>query len=477
MCPEPSPGLTNRTYALVLTIIFPIYVAVGLGLFVYYRSSSVLLRKRPLVYLLIMLSGSIVCWSTTVLYTYLGPDAFPCWLSTMLFYFVAPLLMSPLILKDTRYLSEVAAIKLGREIYMQRKESLRSQTSNLGIDVEFEAVRANSSCENFAAHLRIFFRLKRHKEDRLKNVQFTQSWGFLVFWMSNLCMPFILAFLIRLITEPVWINNCYGCTMFLVDQEILMIYFISGGLVGNSMHARRVSSKDALLITRETQLCWQLGVSSILVFGLFIGDPGNLYTERIFDWRSINIIPAAMIVYVQTYHQVLISRLRAQAILSTEGIAREDRFADVVSNKDLKQALKNHLDSELSSEIYLFLDSVDSFRMTVERNKDLRYKRAKRIMETFIDHRGEFEVNLSHDVHEHLTQRFAKCSDSQCDIDLFDEAYEQIKDSLLNDGFTRFVSKITPKHKKDRPLAPFAAGEERQSHSFHSQPEVSPFSH
>jgi len=389
-CPAAESSLTaeGRIYSIVFSVVYLVNIVFSVGLFMYYRRTSVFLRRRPLNFILITATGAVIGWASITLRMALGNEAFPCWLTGLLFYSAPPLVKGPLVLKDARYLTEVHAIRLGRELAQQRQTMMRqSNASGINLDAEgLDLVGSDASWDTFRAHLRIIFKMKRRPDDKLKNLRFTRSPAFVVFWVSCIFLPFMVAYIARISEDAAWNQGCTGCDINWTDASIMLAIFVVGPTVGNFVHWGKVSEKDALKITRETQLCWRAGFTTLPGMILYMIDPGQVYANGYFNYMELVQICPFLILYIQTVHQVYLARASRHRLLTSQNINREERFIDVQNDKELRQAFRNHLDSELSPEIYLFMDAVDKFRANYEKYKDGgRFKHAETIVEMFID--------------------------------------------------------------------------------------------
>lgn len=224
------------------------------------------------------------------------------------------------------------------------------------------------------------------------------------------------------------------------DAIISLVWYLSGCSVGTFVHRNRVSSRDALLITRETQVCWRVGFLAALGMLLVLIDPAGVFNPQgIFNWLEIMLLTPMTILHVQTYHQVFKARSMMHKLLQKADIDREERFRDIMKNKELKHAFRSHLDNELSSEIYLFMDACDSFRLVTE--KEARLMRAEKMVDSFLDRRSQFEINVSGKVRDRLMEAWKEATVSGVvPVDIFDEAYDEVKRHLLNDSFLRFLT-------------------------------------
>jgi len=447
-----------------MTASFPAFVFVCLAV---YRNSSVFLRKRSLSLILFSCIGTFLVWSVTVLYDALGSEYYPCALFMFINYVMIPFSAMPVLFKLNKYTTELAIIKLSKEIRAQRDnqqqdtehaassgrasivggmESIPVPTENLGLEGEM-------SLKALMAHLRIFFKLSRSKKDQILNAKFCRSPGFLIFWFTLSTLPYLVVYFIRLGTTPEWLAGCTGCELNVVDTSILLAMVACTTATGVYPNSFRVSKKDALRVVRECVVTWSVsGALCVVGFSLHLADPGQVYQQGLFNWRFIIFLASVSIVYIQTVHQVLIARQIKHQLIASHDFDRADRFADVMKDRVLKDQLKNHLNGELSNEILLFLDAVNSFKhngntasLTLGPQAALdQFKRhAKRIYDGFVAKNAPNEINISFDQREAILVRLVKLNQQGAvDYTIFDEAYEEVKTNFLRDGFGRFLTKL-----------------------------------
>jgi hypothetical protein len=446
ICPPASemPHIDNgpyKTIALILTIAVPFLLVGQYALFVYYRSKFVFLRKRSLAVIAQAFAATAMAWGYTALYDYVGSGSFPCWVLQVLHYSAGPLLGTANLIQTSLYISEITIVRLRRTLKEAGDENSLRRLK--GIDGNGSGLLPRQVGRALLAHLRVIFKIKMSRENRLReriwNVKFVRSPWFNIFWVGTTYLPFVTAFAVRMGTDP-QLTQCNGCELSTFDAAYAIGLFMFATSVGEASGSSRVSQVDALRIFREVKLSWRTGYLIVLSFILYLADPGGAYASHVFNWRILFLVGAMALYYIKTTHQVLMAHYLRRQLLTNNFIAREDRFEDVfVRSKDLRQAFRNHLDGELSSEIYQFLDDVDELRANWEREKEGRQGRARRIFDAYIQKRSPMEINLSAAVRTDLVNAFVKGNVS---VNCFDDAYAEIKTHLLSDGFARFLSKL-----------------------------------
>jgi Regulator of G protein signaling domain len=231
---------------------------------------------------------------------------------------------------------------------------------------------------------------------------------------------------------------CYGCDIQSVDGIIVVT--LHGSLLGLMIlgNHSKVKNKDALLIVREWNAVWIAGATIMIVaFILFLTDPGQIYSKGIFNWRSLVILASAVPLYIQTIHQIVKSRRLKKQLLLVHTINYEERFGDVIRDKVLYGRLKMFLDTELSSEIYQFLEAVQDFKQNY--GKEGNQRRARIILDMFIIRGARFEINIESDLRFRLTNKLLI---GNVPIDVFDDCENAMKRALFVDGFARFLQQI-----------------------------------
>ena len=125
-------------------------------------------------------------------------------------------------------------------------------------------------------------------------------------------------------------------------------------------------------------------------------------------------------------------------VLLSPDVSLEQRLDHVLKDHELYLQLEKFMDGELSSEILSFLKSVDRFRAD-----ESGCSTAKYICSEFIALNAPKEVNLSSATRNEVLKYFSIAhQDGLESRNVFDKAYEEVKPSLVRDGFARFLRKL-----------------------------------
>ena len=411
-----GPGYT---FAFYMTIAYPIAIFMFLCIFMRYRMSFVFLRKRSLDVIFVSAFGCMILWSCTALFDVIGADKYPCWLFGLLAYSCVPIVATALLIKAFRYINEVSAIRL-----RNNRGNLQQDAANITL------------AQGFASHLRLLWR-RGNERDVIRNARFTSSPALLAMWAAICNIPYVIMYIVRL-TQSSWVCGCYGCDLSTSDAAFLLGMYSFGVVAYILFMPIRISRRDALRIKRESAMAYLgMGFFVCLAMILFLTDPGAAYVHSRFNFRIISLFGGLLAMYIQTVHQVLIAKRIKHDVIQSPNFNREDLFLDVRRDKHLNRRLRMFLENELSGEILNFLDRVDDFKRDFEREG--RNLRARQIYDEFIIQRAPHEVNLSYGTKQDVTNRIMT---GHIDFNIFDDAYAEVRDALLKDGFTRFSNSL-----------------------------------
>jgi Regulator of G protein signaling domain len=252
--------------------------------------------------------------------------------------------------------------------------------------------------------------------------------------------PFFIVYFIRLAMNPSWIY-CKGCEIEVFDAGYIIgiaTFALILSILANPTFSKKTSRRDGLRIVRECMWSWQIsGFFFNLSFILYLTDPGQLYALGIFNWRMVMLFAIGMLFHVQSIHQVLLSsRIKRELVLAT-ALDQNERFTEVMSNKELRAQLVTFLDSELSPEVIQFLTDVDDYKNSFD--KDGAQFKGRQIFSTYIQSGAPLEINISSQLREDLLRRMPR---GQFEQGIFDNAYMEVKKNFLGDGFSRFIKKL-----------------------------------
>lgn len=420
-------ALQDKTFSIIVTVVTPAWVILCLSIFLRRRHQSTFLLKRPFWQIATCAFGVMIAWAVTPVYDLVGPDVYPCWLFGLLFHLVIPFLCAPLALKASIFFTSLMSIK------EEMNKSFRTSVSD---ETDFIGIRTAASWKTFSAHLRTVCRIAR-PGDKALNLQFSKSAGFIILWVGFISLPSLLTFAARMGTEPRWNQGCNGCEASGVDMGVSLAMFCIGSFLGIWTHARKVNPKDPLRVIRECFFCWSQGFFCIIGASLYLADPGGVHAQGHFNWRIIILFAGMSLLYVQTIHQVIIYQMEKARLLTQVSANRHEAFKNMMLDKEMRHAFRQHLNSELSPEIHLFMESVGKFRIQATTAEG--QKRARKIFENFVDYGSEWEINVSASIRDEIIQQFK--GDEQIPVQVFDRAYADIQEHLMNDSFLRFLSK------------------------------------
>ena len=302
------------------------------------------------------------------------------------------------------------------------------------------------SCQSARAHFRVALCGEHSKADRLLNAQFSRTKAFWIVWITITVSPYLITYFIRLATDPVWNQGCYGCQLNYIDFACLIAVNISNFILASSAYSFKLRKRDSLRILRECLLAMVIPLPILILFYILgLLDPNGTYANGGVSFASMTLIAPACCIYIITIHQVFVSREVKRSILFSDNVDRVDRFEDIMKDKELKSELQHYLHSELSGEILMFLDACNDVKAKFTENKNDGEAEARLVYGLFIEkNRAIYEVNLPSAIRESVALKMKHDLDST----IFDEAYQDVRGNFLRDGFPRFLAKM----KRDPPL-------------------------
>lgn len=356
-------------------------------------------------------------------------------------YLSGPSVNFPVILKVAQYQSRVSYLRLKRKIEQERRANqIDVDETIIGPD----PLRGEASIASMLAHLKIVFRLSNSQKDRVLHAKFSRTRGYSVLWFVLTCSHCIIAYIVRLGLNPQWLT-CSGCEMDILDSWVvvgLLVPSLLLSLASGPSIFWKVPKYDALRVLREAMFSWHIG-GFFFTLGsvLYIFDPADAYKRGVFDYKWLILVSIACFAYIQTFHQIYMSRVLRKKMLLGDHMNQEERLDEVLSDKIMRSQLESFLDAELSPEVLRFLYAAQNFKKKFgSESSASSSKRGERIFNEFIASNASMEINISARVKVALQERM---SQGEFPLDSFDQAYEEIKRALLFDGFPRFLDRMS----------------------------------
>lgn len=265
---------------------------------------------------------------------------------------------------------------------------------------------------------------------------------FVWFWLAVTSVPFVLFYLVKIAVNEQW-RYCSGCDLdlssFIFLVIMISIIFSCGLAVAYSLWYK----PDPLQIVMELILVW--------VFGAFFGglglllellDIGGLKQSGRFVWFWVDIGAIFTMTFFQTsFHVIYLHRSRLTH-LRVGNFSNAEILEDVMHDPELKKLLLEHMKTELSEEILLFVDEVDQWKANYNKpvitaEDRTNEQKAKRIYTLFIIKGAPMEINISAKTKEAFVSNL---SHIKVDQTIFDDAESEVRDMLRDDILPRFLA-------------------------------------
>ena len=434
-----KPDSTIGAY--VITIV-SILLLISMTFYFYInRNISVILRRRPF-HLLLMSTISMIVFLLVEFWRTISPNTLPCWFYFFIGFFITPAVLSPYVLRITYYSNALAMEDIKRK--------------RMGSSIMLEDV---SDWKAFLSYCKVKLSGTKNEEETIRAIIFPTRRAFAYLWILIFTIPFSVYYFINLIVLPNW-QACTGCAFQLKDTLfviIVIVFIVILGLI-SCLYLIKNDRNDPLYYVREFLYCWMVGGSTCLTsLILHQIDPGSVQASRSisFFW-GIALTYIAM-TFISTVLQVrrakqnlaaLLLRMNEEALRNKVDV--KEILEDIKKDKEMKRSLFDHMQKELSSEILEFIIRVDEWRSFVSDPKNEhvspgKNQRAREIYDEFIRPLAINEVNLSSLIKDALYNIFNGGGGANTiTIVVFDKAYEEATNLLINDTLPRFIDK----HKK-----------------------------
>lgn len=454
---------------------FIVFMLVSCLAFLCHQPHYVMLRKRPFRHILLSCFAVLALLSFSSIYDLVGESRFPCVLLLILFHFGITLVSMHIIFKINTYACNKKSIHLDRVMRYQRGSSISLPSNASTRSLQLQPQQQHSpvgmlpkdipplaSWTTFTTFLKLSFPTNSREatlEDKRLSLQFMKSWGYILFWYPVTCLLGLIAFIIRLSTDST-ITQCpaMGCQLTSLDIAFQIANItICIGIVSVTFPLRRVKKGDSLKIAQTVGILARLNIIQVIAFVLYLVDPGDVMLHGEFNWLNLVLVYAFLLIYIQTWHQIWLAKRTKNEALKTM-CDLEACYEETMSDPVLRRDLQKHLDSELSSEVYLFMDAVHAFkqRYALPVMAPSRLGKAREIFDMFVKRGAAYEINVSSRCRDNTTEKLTGAEDksNHTILDVFDSAMEEVRSNFLRDGFQRFLTKMEERKKKRNQHAP-----------------------
>jgi len=246
-----------RTRLLAITILYPILVVIFVGIFWYNKSSSVFLRKRSLYAVMTVALWTLVSWSITVLYDYIGSKHYPCWLFMLLSYGTGPAVFTPGLIIVLEYVTTMSSIRMNQKLSRKQQRLAESSDAdpkllpsssdvNLDPEISFDTIRKRVRATYFSS---------RTEEDLIGNLKFYKTrFGIILYFIFGMGL-YVIAFVARFIMTPQW-ATCSGCELASVNAGLLIGITVFTQSIAWTSNTTKVKRMGALRLIREWIYTW-----------------------------------------------------------------------------------------------------------------------------------------------------------------------------------------------------------------------------
>jgi hypothetical protein len=381
-------GSAGYYFAIVLLAFTPLFILSTCAAFLYFQKRSMFLRKRKFFTVVITCFqvSSLLCY--TAIYDVVGAANFPCLLLAITFNLFAAVQAVNLVFKVTLFLNNSAELEIGKEIAVENaySEVSKSETSSSSSVFRPTYIPPKSTWKTFGSFCKsLYIRDKRKLslDERIEALQFMKSSTYYVMLGPPVFFAAAATMGIRIGLDSDMQNNCMGCRVSMYEAIVQLVLTAWGMLLSQSVFNFVSTANDTLRLNAEVKetLGFPFVVPWLLGLILYLADVDGV--NHTFNWLTLCLLCNMSMLFNHVWKLIYLSyRQRRDMFKSKRDLPA--CFEEVYADPELKQALCALLDSEMSSEIYWFYDSVKFYHRTYDQSSERSKELAKFNMENYV---------------------------------------------------------------------------------------------
>ena len=384
-------GSAGYYIAIGLLVVTPLFMLSTCAAFLYFQKSSMLLRKRQFFTLVITCFQIASLLSYTAVYDVVGASRFPCLLLVITFNLFAAVQAFNLIFKVTLYLNNTAELEIGKEIAAannaaaekHRPASGRSSTASLYRPTYIPPKTSWKTFRSFCKSIYTRDRSKLSLDERIEVLQFMKSHTYKAMFGPPVLFAAAVTMGVRIGLDSDMKNNCTGCRVSMYEAIVQLVLTAWGMVLAQNMFSPDVLANDTLRLNAEVKetLGFPVVVPWLLGLILYLANPDGV--NRTFNWLTLCLFCNMAMLFNHVWKLIYVSwRLRRDMFKSKRDLRA--CFEEVYADPELKHALCALLDSEMSSEVYWFYDSVKVYKRTYDETSEKSMELAMYILDHYV---------------------------------------------------------------------------------------------
>jgi len=407
----PESGVVAGITVYVLSLTF---IWTTMFLYVARRNHSYLKKRAPVPLLVITSLGGSFMALAAIQQGMRSVQQWPC-LINLLYFLIIPCWIAPL---TVRFVSAANRVHF---------YEIANAASLVDLDDAMERLTIRTPRQNFATVVMLSCN-RRHMSPLDRTIVQGLVLGQIV--VDLIVLPFIVLILYLLATEDVFKLNCYGCFDNQFEEIFLISTLLFIGLTGLVLLKFR-NMQDPLGELREIKVCF-------IITAVFAGSGeilSSLPLSNALALQGFTFNYLILVGYLLMHgFMVVLPYLRTLRKFNVE-----DGGIDVVlADPALKATYADFLKKEMSFENIKFLDEVSHFKLEhANDSPSAHLAKARRLVTAMVSDGGLLQVNLPSEMRVRLDKAVGKEA-VDADVDLFDQAYAEIKRLMERDSFPRF---------------------------------------
>ncbi|KAH9257923.1 hypothetical protein BASA81_003942 [Batrachochytrium salamandrivorans] len=261
--------------------------------------------------------------------------------------------------------------------------------------------------------------------------------------------PGVLIILIVLVATPP-LNECSTkCHEMFLEMEIgllaMMGYFMIFSLKIVYVMYELVGFDDKGLMTEMVLTVLGVGTCIILTTVLDMVDPGSLHYSYVMNWQMLTFVGGWLNLFITLWYQMIVviqqrRRARNEDAKQEKSTVIKMMVQVLEGNPSLRKEFGEFGVKQYVVESIQFLEDVAQFKSLFYQKADTwRTQKVNLLIKNYIKVGTNLEINISSSARDRIMQRVKMGKIDQSSFDIFDEAYEQVREMLQNGAWREFV--------------------------------------
>ncbi|KAH9249887.1 hypothetical protein BASA81_012378 [Batrachochytrium salamandrivorans] len=313
--------------------------------------------------------------------------------------------------------------------------------------VETVMSRLSQQCFAISLWSSVVFGRRKLATFSLREINIAKS-SYALFTLFYVSPGAIIILVVLVAIPPLSLCNAQCHDMFL-EMEIgilaVMGYFIIFCLKIVHIMYELVGFDDKGLMMEMSFIVIGGGVVILTKTGLAIGDPNDWDFDRVMNWQCLVFLIAGVNITITGWYQIGVAY--SQTLRDRREDAGQEQ-ANVIkmmiplleNNPTLRKEFTEFGVKQYVVESIQFLEDVAQFKnLFYQKGDTWRAQKVNMLIKNYVKVGTDMEINISSAARDRILQRVKITKIDQASFDIFDEAYDQIKEMVQNGAWREFT--------------------------------------